>query len=78
MWGFVAGALSTWAYDILQSVFKRLFGFDIGTMQKSVPPKRMPDGPEPGRLPPPPPTGVNLAASDASAPAVAVDSGKKP
>lgn len=38
MWGFVAGALSTWAYAIMQAVFKRLFGFDISTWQKSVRP----------------------------------------
>lgn len=47
MWGFVAGALSTWGYDILQAVFKRMFGFDIGTMQKSVRP------PPPGQPLPP-------------------------
>jgi hypothetical protein len=77
MWGAVAGALSTWAYDILQSVFKRLFGFDIGTMQKSLPPRKMASPPEMPRIPPPPPTGVNFEAQDISTPATAADPEKK-
>jgi hypothetical protein len=46
MWGFVTGALSTWAFAILQAVFKRMFGVDIGTWNKSIRP-----GPVPGTLP---------------------------
>jgi hypothetical protein len=38
IFGFVAGALSTWAYAIIQAVLKRLFGFDINTFKRSVPP----------------------------------------
>jgi hypothetical protein len=41
VWGFVGGALSTWGYGILQAVLKRMFGFDIGTMQKSVRPPQL-------------------------------------
>src|ERR1019366_2383894 len=43
MWGFVAGALSTWSYGIVQAVFKRMFGIDISTFSKSNRP-----GPVPG------------------------------
>lgn len=78
MWGFVAGALSTYAYDIIQGVLKRLFGFDINTLKKSVPPGPVAGAPALPPIPPPSPTGANLAAPDASTPAVAVDAGKKP
>lgn len=43
MWGFVTGALSTWAFAILQAVFKRMFGVDIGTWNRSVRPGPVPD-----------------------------------
>jgi hypothetical protein len=54
MWGFVAGALSTWAYAILQAVFKRLFGFDIGNLTRSGRPGPV-RGIAPIIVPPPPP-----------------------
>jgi hypothetical protein len=77
IWGFVAGALSTWAYAILQAVFKRMFGFDISTFKRSVPPAAVAGAPALPPMPPPAPTGANLTALDASAPAVAADAEKK-
>jgi hypothetical protein len=58
IWGFVAGALSTWAYAILQAVFKRMFGFDISNFTRSGHPAALP-GIAPVAVPPPaalPPT----------------------
>lgn len=59
MWGFVSGALSTWAFAILQAVFKRMFGIDIGTWNKSnhpgpvagTPPVVVPPAGDPPKLP---------------------------
>lgn len=57
MWGFVAGACSTWSYMILQAFFKRVFGVDINLMKSIRPaappridPMNIPTIPPPARM----------------------------
>lgn len=54
IWGFVVGAVSTWAYAILQAVFKRLFGVDINLMRSiRPPPAPLPPSMTVATIPPP-------------------------